>query len=45
MDGGVDVVQGSEGGCEATGAGQDDGGDRLAATGAALQQQLQQEQD
>ena len=45
VDGGVEVVQGAEGGCEGTGAGQDDDRDRLAATGAALQQQLQDEQD
>jgi len=45
VDGGVEVVQGAEGGCEGTGAGQDDDGDRLAAPGAALQQQLQEEQD
>jgi len=45
VEGGVESVQGAEGGCEGTGAGQDDDGDRLAATGAALQQQLQEEQD
>ena len=45
VNGGVEVVQGAEGGCEETGAGQDDDGDRLAAAGAALQQQLQEEQD
>jgi len=45
VNGDVEVVQGAEGGCEETGVGQDDDGDRLAATGAALQQQLQEEQD
>jgi len=45
VDGGVEVVQGAEGGCERTGAGHDDDGDRLAATGAALQQQIQWDQD
>lgn len=39
-DGGVEADPGAEGGTDGSGAGQDDDGDRLAATGAALQQQL-----